>query len=132
MGVQCLIAWFFVLMVFVNLSFALLCITSDNNFLRAFRVVQQNYNEIKKQREISQNFQNKMCFSLLHYTSKKEKKGHECFKNKIKIIASFQYKENLKFPKDACNKNSKKKKKSKKFQPYIKDHYVKMSFQVVI
>jgi len=105
MGVQCLIAWFFVFMMFVNLSFTLLRITSDDNFLCAFRAVQQNYNKIKKQREISQNFQNKMWVSLLHYTSKKEKKGHECFKNKIKIIASFQYKENFKFSKDACNKN---------------------------
>jgi hypothetical protein len=71
------------------------------------------YNKItktKKQTKISQNFQNKMCFFLLHYTSKNEKKGHECFKNKIKIIASFQYKEIFKFSKDACNKNSKKQK----------------------
>jgi hypothetical protein len=92
------------------------------------------YNKITKnkiQRKVSQNFQNKMCFSLLHYTSKNEKKGRECFKNKIKIIASFQYKENLKFSKDASNKNSKNK-KSKIFQPYIKGHYVKMSFKVVI
>jgi hypothetical protein len=91
MGVQCLIAWFFVLMVFFQLELCILHIISDNKFLCAFRVVQQNYNKIKKQRKISQNFQNKMCFSLLHYTSKKEKKGHECFKKKFKIIASFQY-----------------------------------------
>ncbi len=54
-----------------------------------------------------------MCFSLLHYTRKNEKKGHECSKNKIKIIASFQYKEIFKFSKDACNKNLKKTKNPK-------------------
>jgi hypothetical protein len=103
----CLIAWFFIFMMFVNLSFVLLRTTNDDKFLCAFRVVQQNY---KKKRKISQNFQNKMCFSLLHYTNKYEKKGYECFKNKIKIITSFQYKENKNISKDACNKNSKKQK----------------------
>jgi hypothetical protein len=42
----------------------------------------------KKQRKISQNFQNKICFHLFHYTNKNEKKGHEYCK-KIKNIASF-------------------------------------------
>jgi hypothetical protein len=90
---------------FINLSSALLCTISDDKFLHAFRVVQQNYNKIKKQRKIFQNLQNKMWFSLLHYISKNEKKGRECFKNKIKIIARFKYKENSKFSKDVCNKN---------------------------
>jgi hypothetical protein len=49
------------------------------------------YNKIainKIQRKISQNFQNAMHFSLLNYTSKNEKKGHECCPKKT--IASFQ------------------------------------------
>jgi hypothetical protein len=32
----------------------------------------------KKQRKTSKFFQNAMRFPLLHYTSKDEKKGHEC------------------------------------------------------
>jgi len=32
----------------------------------------------KKQRKISQIFQNKICFYLFHYTNKNEKKGQEC------------------------------------------------------
>jgi hypothetical protein len=32
----------------------------------------------KRQRNIFQNFQNEMCFPLSHYTSKNEKKDHEC------------------------------------------------------
>jgi hypothetical protein len=39
----------------------------------------------KKQRNISQTFQNKMCFPLLHYTSKNEKKGHKCCPPQKKI-----------------------------------------------
>ncbi len=62
MGVQCLIAWVFIFVMFVNSSFALLRTTNDDKFLYAFRVVQQNY---KKQRKISQNFQNKNVFFSL-------------------------------------------------------------------
>jgi hypothetical protein len=79
------------------------------------------YNKIvinKKQRNISQNFQNEMHFPLLHYTSKNENKGHECCPKK-KTIASFQWKENKEISKDACNKKFKNK-KSKRVQTYKK------------
>jgi len=49
-------------------------------------IMKQNYN-LKKQKNVLQNFQNEMCFLFLHYTSKNEKKGHECCQNKN--IASF-------------------------------------------
>jgi len=45
------------------------------------------YNKItinKKQKKISQNFQNAMHSPLLHCTSKNEKKGHECCQKKEK------------------------------------------------
>jgi hypothetical protein len=45
------------------------------------------YNKIainRKQRKIYQNFQNAMHFPFLHYTSKNEKKGHECCQKKTK------------------------------------------------
>jgi hypothetical protein len=51
----------------------------------------------KKQRKISQIFQNKICFYLFHYTNKNEKKGQECCKKKKKNnnkVASFKLKEN--------------------------------------
>jgi len=43
------------------------------------------YNKIainNKQRKIYLNFQDEMCFPLLHYTSKNEMKGHEWWKKK--------------------------------------------------
>jgi hypothetical protein len=43
----------------------------------------------RKQRNISQSFQNRMRFLLLHYTSKNEKKGHECCPQKKKPIGGF-------------------------------------------
>ncbi len=54
------------------------------------------YNKIaitRKQRKTSQNFQNAMHFPLLHYTSKNEKKGHECCQKKKK-----KQKNHSKFP----------------------------------
>jgi len=52
------------------------------------------YNKIvinKKQRKIYQNFQNEMCFPLLHYTSKMKRKAMSVIKkknphNKLSII----------------------------------------------
>jgi len=64
------------------------------------------YNKIaitRKQRKTSQNFQNAMHFPLLHYTSKNEKKGHECCQKKKK-------------KKKKKKKQKKKKKKKKRFE----------------
>ncbi len=57
----------------------LLHTTNDNSaYTRIWNCDYDNKIAInKKQRKISQNFQDKMCFSLLHYTSKNGKKGPE-------------------------------------------------------
>jgi hypothetical protein len=62
----------------------LLCTTTDDKLIHAFGIVQQKYNN-RKQRKTFQNFQNEMRFPLLHYTSKHEKKGHECCYSKLPI-----------------------------------------------
>jgi len=58
--------------------------TNDNKPLLIFRIVIMitNIQKTKNKKKISQNFQNKICFHLLHYTNKNEKKGHECYEKK--------------------------------------------------
>jgi hypothetical protein len=58
----------------------LLRTTIDDKHLHTFGIVHQNCNKQKK-RKTSKTFQNAMRFPLLHYTSKDEKKGHECCQN---------------------------------------------------
>jgi len=57
---------------------------SDNKLLCVFGIVIMitKLPKKKNQRKISQNFQNKICFYLFHYTNKNEKKGQECCNNK--------------------------------------------------
>jgi hypothetical protein len=57
-----------------NLGSTLLGTTKDDKLLLIFGIIQQYLFILN----ISQIFQNKMCFPLLHYTSKNEEKGHEC------------------------------------------------------
>jgi hypothetical protein len=59
-----------------------------------------------------------MCFSLLHYTSKNEKKYHECCQKEFlkKKHSKLPIEKNKEISKDGCNKKFKNK-KSKKLQP---------------
>jgi len=66
----------------------LICTISDDKLLHVFGFVIMitKLQKRKKRRKISQILQNEMCFHLLHYASKNEKKGHEsCQKNIICI-----------------------------------------------
>ncbi len=69
-----------------TLGSTLLCTTSDDKFLRVFgiMIMTKKIAINKTKRKISQILQNKMCFPLLHYTSKNETKGHECCYKKKK------------------------------------------------
>jgi hypothetical protein len=66
----------------------LLCTTTDDKFLHAFGILQQNYNKQKTKKDFSK-FSNEMCFLFLHYTSKNEKKGHECCQKQTIIRYQF-------------------------------------------
>jgi len=60
----------------------LLHTTTNNKLLHTFGIVQQNCNQQNTKKDFSKKIQNAMHFSLLNYTSKNEKKGHECCQKK--------------------------------------------------